>query len=99
EWRSEPSDVVGRILREPDAAVGARRDAVGVGVRSRDRILGDGAFCRDAPDLTAVELNKPESAVRTRRDALGLRAGVGGKGELILGDRAPVRDTPDLVGA
>jgi hypothetical protein len=75
-------DLVGLIFREPDVAVGSRRDSKGTAVGRWDRELGDLTCGADAPDLVGVDLREPDIAVGARDDVFGL--GVGGRNSVKL---------------
>ena len=66
--RRDLSDLVREPLREPEVAVGADRDPVGVAVLRLGRELGDRPARSDAPDRRAVGFREPEIPVGPRHD-------------------------------
>src|SRR6266536_2761984 len=67
----EAADLVAGELGEPDRAVGAFGDAVGLRVGARQLELEDVAVGRDLADPVAEQLREPEVAVRAGRDLPG----------------------------
>ena len=66
------------LLGEPEVAVGAGRDPIGLAVGRGDGELGDGVSRRvDHPDLVGIDFGEPEVAVGPGRDPDGRLSAVG----------------------
>ena len=69
--RVDHPDLADVGLGEPEVAVGARRDPIGIGIGGGDGELGDGVGRRvDHPDRVGVVIGEPEVAVGARRDVV-----------------------------
>src|SRR5947209_6228764 len=82
---SDPSDPISLVLREPQVAVGPKRDAGRQAVGRRHVVLDDRPAWRDSADSIAGAFGEPEIPVRTRGDDEGAAEGIG---DLVLGDGA-----------
>src|SRR5206468_9667150 len=68
----EPPDTgIAGSLREPESPVRTGGDAIGGGVRRRQRVLGDRPGRGDARNPRAAEFREPQGVVGTARDELG----------------------------
>ena len=93
--RGNPPDPVAVVFREPQVAVGAGRDAVGVRAGGdAGAELGDDAGRGDPPDPVAATFREPQVAVGAGGDAAGPRRRDAGAE---LGDDAVRGDPPDPV--